>query len=57
MDDRPAATSWKTPPMGQSICALCGKWIKPTDNKVTVQGVAQHMACWDRAEARRPGSR
>jgi hypothetical protein len=26
---------------------LCGKLIKPTDSKMTVQGIAQHMRCWD----------
>jgi hypothetical protein len=33
--------------MEQPICALCGQPIKPTDSKVTIQGVPQHMRCWD----------
>jgi len=37
--------------MEQPICALCGMVIKPTDCKVTFQGVAQHMRCWGTAAA------
>jgi hypothetical protein len=37
--------------MEQPICASCGKPIKPTDSRVTIQGVARHMRCWDRAMA------
>jgi hypothetical protein len=36
--------------MEHAVCALCGKPIKPMDSKVTIQGVAQHMRCWDIAE-------
>jgi hypothetical protein len=39
--------------MEHPICALCGKPIKPTDNKVTIQGVTQHMRCWDGVVLRR----
>jgi len=35
--------------MEQPICASCGKPIKPTDSKVTIQGITQHMLCWDGA--------
>jgi hypothetical protein len=38
--------------MERPVCALCGKPITPTDNKMTVQGVAQHMRCLDGAEVR-----
>jgi len=33
----------------QPICASCGKPIKPTDSKVTIQGITHHMLCWDGA--------
>ena len=34
------------------ICALCGKPIAPTDDKLTIQGVIYHTRCWDRKERR-----
>jgi hypothetical protein len=52
--NRPAHGPWPIlPPMEHPICALCGKPIKPTDNKVTIQGVMQHMRCWDGVVLRR----
>jgi hypothetical protein len=35
--------------MEQPICTSCGTPIKPTDSKVTIQGITQHMLCWDGA--------
>jgi predicted RNA-binding Zn-ribbon protein involved in translation (DUF1610 family) len=35
--------------MEHPVCASCGKPIKPTDSKVTIQGMTQHMLCWDGA--------
>jgi hypothetical protein len=33
-------------------CAICNKPILPTENKVTIQGVAYHSRCWDRRQAK-----
>ena len=35
------------------ICAICGKPIAPTENKLTIRGVIYHTQCWDRKERRR----
>jgi hypothetical protein len=39
-------------PMPYPLCSLCGKTILATDNKMTVQDVSHHTACWDRKAAR-----
>ena len=36
--------------MTESRCAYCNKLILPEQDKMSVQDVPYHMACWDKRE-------
>ena len=39
--------------MADTLCAACGKPIRLTDSKVTIQDVSYYSSCWDRRQAKR----